>query len=554
MKGYESTDVLIVGGGLAGLATAVFLAWHGVDCLMVEKHGGTSIHPRARGINPRTMELMRSVGLEDRLRATESARALAGNAGVLAVESLVGKELGRLQQAYHMDPGADFSALTPTPWCLCHQDEFEVVLRARAEELGAKTAYGTRVSDIQCTDDEVKAVLHGPDQTSQVRARYLVAADGASSPIRTSLGIPFEGVGSLANYANIHFYADLRAELGDRRFVLCYTINPRVRGALLPIDNARRWLLHVPYSPSHNTMSDFDDERCTELVRAAAGCDDLDVKILGVVPWEAAGRTAGTFHAGRCLLVGDAAHVMPPSGAFGSNVGIQDAHSLAWRLAAIIHGWGGEQMLADYDAERRPIAAATVHQAVLRSKDRPRLTQEARPKPNPAIMPDSVVMFGGRYPSPSPGSLVAAAPSPDAASLSETSSSETSLGEVWEHELGGLPGTRAPHLRLPAGGSLLDLYRKTMVLVVGPAGTAWRSVGARAHARLNVPFTCHQVGVGPLSTLGAEWADAHGVGADGAVLVRPDGYVTWRSAGPPGPRAEEELAKTLRTMFRRSPG
>lgn len=524
----QHVPVLVAGAGLAGLCTALFLSWHEVPCLVVERHRGISPHPRARGINPRAMELMRSVGLEEEVRATESARALARNTGVLAAQSLAGHQLGALHEQYFMDVRTDLSALSPSGWCLCHQDEFEPVVRRRAEELGARFSYFTELESFEQGTDGVTARLRDREsgEVRTVTADYLVGADGPASPVREALGIGVEGPGTTGHFLNIHFEADLAEELGERRFIMCYTFNDVVRGALMPLDNARRWLLHVVFDPATEDVASFTDERCRELVRAAAGVPELEVKVLGAIPWEAAGRTATAFGAGRVFLVGDAAHVMPPSGAFGSNTGVQDAHNLAWKLAAVLRGEAGTGLLDSFDAERRPVCAATVEQAVLRSQDRPRLAAKEPAPANPAIHADTEIWFGWQYRSgavlPTPGDSV-----PDG---------------VWNGAPRGLPGTRAPHVVLLQDGrevSTLDLFTRAPVLLAGPEAGPWADAARAAADRAGVTLDVLRIGDGLRDPSGG-WAEAYGVGADGAVLVRPDGVVAWRS-----PAARDEPGAVL---------
>jgi putative polyketide hydroxylase len=504
----ENVDVVVVGGGLVGLSTAAFLAMHGVRTHVVERHGGIPTHPRARGTNPRTMELMRTLGVEAAIRASRSARALADNAGVIAVESLAGREIGELRQSYHVDSAGDYSALSPTSWCLCHQDELEPILQRRAAELGAKVTFNAELVDVVQAGDGVTAtVLTGPRRHRHtISASYLVAADGAQSPLRQRLGIRLDGPGVLARFLNIQFHADLREQLGDRRFIICYTTQAGMRCALLPIDNASRWLLHV-LDP---TGGGLDDRRCAELVRAAAGVPDLDVQVESVLPWDAAAGVAERFSAGRIFLAGDAAHVMPPSGAFGSNTGIQDGHNLAWKIAAVLNGWAGPALLDTYDAERRPVAVATVRQATLRSQDRPRLVSQTFGPPDPEIRPDPVVIFGYRYGTP---------------------------GEVggWTERPDGQPGCRAPHVPLRDGASTIDLFGRTWVLLTGPGGAAWRAAAESWSTNRNhLPVVVHE--------RDEAWQPAYGVDADGAVLVRPDGVVAWRTSGVPGADPAGSLA------------
>lgn len=535
----ERTPVLVVGAGLAGLATALFLARHDVPCLVVEKHHGMSPHPRARGINPRAMELMRGAGIEGPIRATESARALVDNSGVYASESLAGRQFGALHEQYFMDVRSDLSALSPTGWCLCHQDEYEPVIRRRAEDLGALFHYGTELVSFTQDESGVTARLRdrGTGATRSLDADYLIAADGPASSVRDGLGIAFDGHGTTGTFLNVHFEAELAETLGDRRFIMCYVFNEAVRGALMPLDNSRRWLLHVAVDPAAEDLSSFTDARCRELVRAATGVPDLPVKVLGAAPWEAAGRTALSYRSGRVFLVGDAAHVMPPSGAFGSNTGVQDAHNLAWKIAAVLHGDAGRELLDSYDAERRPVGAATVDQAVLRSKDRPRIAAREPAPADPAIVPDVAIWFGAHHRS-------AVVAEEDAGAL---------VDGVWNLRPGGAPGTRAPHVALEQAGravSSLDLVRTRPVLFAGPDGPAWAGAAAEAGERLGVRMDVHRIGADGLSDPAGRWGAAHGVGDRGAVLVRPDHVVAWRTSGAEDDRAAA-LVRALTTMLAR---
>nr|BAJ52694.1 putative polyketide hydroxylase [Streptomyces sp. TA-0256] len=505
-----STPVLVVGGGLVGLSAAVFLTWQGQRPLLIERHPGTSPHPRARGVNVRAMELYRQVGLEGLIRDTESGRALAGNSGIVRMESLAGRQAPGFSRDY-LESGAE--DVSPTGWTLCEQDELEPLLRERAEESGADLRFGHELVGHSQDADGVTATVRRRDTGEQytVRAGYMVVADGAGSPVRERLGITRDGHGVLAHYLNIHFRADLTELLGERRFVMAYVRNAEVTAGLLPVNNTDRWLLHVPLSPEEYAHRDgWGEERCEAAVRAAVGDAGLPVKILGAQPWEAAGLVAAAFRRGRVFLAGDSAHVMPPTGAFGSGTGIQDAHNLAWKLAMVLRGEAGAELLGTYESERVPVARATVRQAVLRSLDRPGRDE---PVPEGAILPDHVVALEYRYPV---GGAV-----PEDVLAAEGG--------------GGRPGTRAPHLWLERDGeriSTLDLYdgRRT-VLVAGPRGQRWYE----AAARLLPPVTAHRIGAHGLADPSGRWAGAHGVPSDGAVLVRPDGFVLARFTGEDAP-------------------
>lgn len=518
------TPVLIVGGGLVGLAAAVFLTRHGERPLLVERHRGTCPHPRARGVNVRAMELFRQAGLEERIRGTDSARALAGNSGIVRMESLAGRQAPGFTRDYMQDPQDGTGELSPTGWTLCEQDELEPLLREAAEEAGAELRFGHELRSHTQDADGVTATVRDRDTGEEyaVRARYLVAADGVASPLREALGIPMEGHGTLAHYLNIHFRADLTAPLGDRRFLMAYVRNAEVTAGLLPVNNTDRWLLHVPLTAGEGA-ADWPQERCRAAVRAAAGLPALEVDILGAQPWEAAGRTARQLRSGRVFLVGDAAHAMPPTGAFGSATGIQDAHNLAWRLALVLRGTAAPELLDGYERERLPVDRATVQQAVLRSLDRPGHGQQPLPG---AIRPDHTVALGYRYPAG------ATAPADVLADGGFT----------------GEPGTRAPHLWLERDGrriSTLDLYDgRGPVLVIGPAANGPQPAAGP------LPLTVHRIGHDGLADPSHGWAKAHGVPPHGAVLVRPDGFVGARFDRQPSTAA---LNGELRRLLGRRP-
>ncbi|MEU3861280.1 FAD-dependent monooxygenase [Streptomyces sp. NPDC028722] len=513
------TPVLIVGGGLVGLSAAVFLTWQGQRPLLVERRPGTSAHPRARGVNVRAMELFRQVGLEERIRATESARALADNSGIVQLDSLAGHRQREFLPGYLEDGTED---LSPTGWTLCEQDELEPLLRERAEEAGADLRFGHELIAHAQDADGVTATVRdlATDARYTVRARYLVAADGAAGPVRGELGIPRSGRGVLARYLNIHFRADLTEVLGDRRFLMAYVHNADVSAGLLPVNNKDRWLLHVPLGSDRES---WNEQRCEAAVRAAAGVPQLPVKILGAQPWDAAALVANRFRHGRIFLAGDAAHAMPPTGAFGSGTGVQDAHNLAWKLATVLRGDADAHLLDTYESERLPAARATVEQAVLRSLDRPGRKATA---PAGTILPDHAVALGCRYPAPG----------------------ATTDDGVLVRRLTGTPGTRAPHMWLERDGnriSSLDLYDgRSIVLVAGERARHWYD----AARRLSPLVTSHHIGAHGLADPLGRWAEVHGVPPTGAVLVRPDGYVLERFDGSaPG----AALTGTLSTFLGR---
>ena len=272
----EETPVLIVGGSVVGLSTALFLAWQGVPSVLVERHRGTSIHPRAMGLSPRSMELLRTVGLEDAVRQADPIRV--ENSGILRVRTLAGEELGWVPTP----TPEDISEISPTPWAFSAQDRVEPVLRRAAEELGASLRFGTELVSFEAGPEAVRAVVRDRESGAEreIRARWLVAADGNRSSIRTALGIPMRGPGTLANAMSILFHADLTELLRGRHFAVCYIEHPEAQGVIAAYDNDR-WALGVGYVPqAGQSPADFSEERCRDLVRTALGAPDLDPDIL----------------------------------------------------------------------------------------------------------------------------------------------------------------------------------------------------------------------------------------------------------------------------------
>lgn len=512
--------VLIVGGSLVGLSASLFLGRLGVEHLLVEKHAATSTHPRGRGNNVRTMEIFRRAGVEPQIRA--AASVLAENHGILQAGSLTGDDQEWLFK--EIDPGGALARFSPSGWCLCSQNDLEPVLLDRARQQGGDLRFSTELLSFDPDAAGVGAVLKNREtgEHTTVRADYLIAADGPRSPVREQLRIGRSGAGDLFHNVSITFRSRQLAQvLGDRRFIVCYLTNPEADGALLPVDNEQEWVFHAPWQPDRGeTLEDFTDERCVAHIRKAVGAPDIDVEITGKAPWHAAERVADRYSRGRVFLAGDSAHEMSPTGAFGSNTGIQDAHNLAWKLAAVLRDEAGPGLLDTYEAERRPVARATSERASARSGEHSHPGYAAPP-----------TMGGGKR-----GGMLNVA-----LGYRYVDGAVLGIGPEWPVvpegvQLSGEPGSRAPHLWVRRAGeriSTLDLYERSFVLLTDAADVAWRRAAARVGERLGVRLDAFGIGTGPGGDLepedGADWAEAHGTSAEGAVVVRPDGFVAWRA-------------------------
>lgn len=531
--------VLVVGGGLVGLSMSLFLSRHGVPHRLVERRPGTSVHPRAWGLYPRTLELLSAVDVTAEL--LREAEGFAGHVLNGKVESLTGREVS----VSRIPEPEDVSDISPVARILSlSQDRIEPILKRRALALGGDLRFGTELTDFAQDEEGVTATLRtvADGSVEQVRARYVVAADGSRSPLRERLGIRRHGRGTMRHQVSIVFDALLEKPLGGRRFAICQVVNDRVEGVLGHDDTLRRGTLIVTYDPNRTPAESFTRQRCVELVRAAVGDEELAVTIRSALPWEMAALSAERYGEGRLFLVGDAAHVVPPVGGYGANTGIQDAHNLAWKLALVLAGSAGPALLDTYDAERRPVATATMRQAGLRLAVR---TGAARREQRAKLAEPLEVMFGYRYAS---AAVVAEKVENDAEEFTHPS------------RLRGEPGTRVPHLWLRRGNtevSTVELAGSELLLLLDARNEGWESAARELGLcvlRVGQDVTeikGHEAADDPARpTADGAWFERLGIGRSGAVLLRPDGFVAWRSAGT-AENPKQVLAEVLAEVLAR---
>lgn len=520
--------VLIVGGGPVGLSASLLLSRHGVRSLLVERHPGTSLHPKARGLNVRTLELFRVWGLEPAVRA--AAPELNRAVDVVWAPTLVAPETRRVPYG---GSGERLSAVSPKTSVGCAQDKLEPILleAARSYRLG-ELRFGAELTALSQDDEGASATVveRTTGEETTVRAGWVIAADGAQSLVRSMLRTRMVGPGALFHRMGIYFRADLRA-VGTSRPALLYLLAPAEgTGVMAAVNLADLWLYMAPFRPQQgDRVENFSEERCIQLVRSAVGIEDLGVEVLSALPWAGAAAIAERFQHGRVFLAGDAAHLIPPAGGQAMNVGIQDVHNLAWKLAGCLHGWASAALLDTYEAERRPFALA-VNGDVAQN-----LAPEA-PGVRTEQFSNRGRVLGVSYDS---SAIV-----PDGTNL------PTVANPIVEYAPTARPGSRAPHIGLRRGDqkvSTFDLFDTHFVLLTGPAGHAWRIAGEQVADGLGMPIHCYTVGPGgPLIDKAGAWPGLYGVGADGAVLVRPDGHVAWRAQ-----TASASPANALAVAFRR---
>lgn len=529
----HTPSVLIIGAGAAGLSASALLAHHGAETLLIEKRREIFVYPKARNLTFRSLEILRELGVGDEVNAVAEH-----------ISSMVGKTTLRSDQATELldtDFFPSANGLSPEPFGkYCPQSRLEPILLAEARRRGSDVRYGVELESFTSDETGVVATVRDLDSggLSEVRADYLIAADGTHSPVRKQLGISTSGFGQLPIFVVfIYFRAPWRQfvpGLGDGDAVKIE--NPDVTG-LFVVAQGDLGVFMTTYLPSHGeTIDQFTRERCREMLLKAVGAP-IDVEIVDVAPWQPYEQVADEFRCGRVFLLGDSAHTMPPFKGGGANTAIQSAHNLAWKLAAVLRGTAGRELLDTYHAERHPVARFSARQSLTGptaellpfGDDRPRLPAEEE-------RPMFYMIAGYRYRSAAVVSDEAPPADPDVVALVD--------GE----QLRGEPGTRVPHAWVERNGtrmSTLDLLGTGFTLFSGTAGTPWVGAADAVSESLGVPIDVYRVGRdADVRDVEGGWERLTGLPPDGAILVRPDDFVAWRSDALPA-SPEPELRHVL---------
>lgn len=512
--------MLVVGGGPAGLTMSALLGHHGVASVLIERRTGVNPHPRARSVNVRTAEIFRQLGLLQEIEAASLPEAWSRQ--MIYTESLAGREIGRT--ITHVQPVVDGRRVSPAPWLLSSQDQIEPVIRQRAEaDDRCQVRFGVELTGLERIGDRWVARVatasdaDGPGE--RIEARYVVAADGAGSTVRARLGIGLEGPTGLATLINCHFRADLDRWTTDRPAALYWTTHP-ARNVFQKIDTSHRWLCQIGYDPRVHRPTDFTTEVAASWIRTSIGSDDVDLEVIDVIPWTMSSTVAERFGADGVFLVGDAAHQLPPSGGFGMNTAVQDAHNLAWKLAFVLGGRASSELLDSYHTERAPIARYNADRSLDNTRNVGRIRRRVEEGGSTREQADAIAAAGryGNWLGMDLGLRYEAG-----CLLADGSDPPTVEDPVSDYVDTGRPGHRAPHVELGGGRSTLDLYDRNVVAVLGDGFGA----AERGRLRAGAPQTdVHRLDDGGVD--GGQHR-RHGIGRTGALLVRPDGHVAWRT-------------------------
>jgi 2-polyprenyl-6-methoxyphenol hydroxylase-like FAD-dependent oxidoreductase len=521
-----ATGVLIVGGGPVGLSLAGDLGSRGVKTLLIEQSDGTIVQPKMDMVGVRTMEFCRRWGLLDAVR--NAAYPLDYRQDCIWGTTVTGYEFGREPFASRGDEKPAMGS--PQKRQRCPQDMFDPILLEFARRHDAVTVrHRCLLRAFEQKPDKVVATIEDlvSGEVETVECSYLVGCDGAGSTVRTQLGITLSGNPALTYTTNIIVRSPALEHLHDKgQFYRFIAFDERGMWATLVAINGRdsyRMSIVGNDQPRH-----YSEEEIGAAIRKLVG-KDFAFEILSVMPWVRRLMVADCYGSERVWLAGDAVHMLSPTGAFGMNTGIQDAVDLAWKLDAVLKGWGGPYLLASYELERRPVAIRNVIEAG------GNLNRMVTPRVEPILFEDGArgararAAFGKTY---------------TAVMRREWFSTGINLGYRYEnspivvadgtpepaddpaiHIQTSRPGHRAPHVWLSADGrSTLDLFGNGFVLMAlgddAPHATAFATV---ARAR-NIPVT----------VFASSQPDLVFTYERPLVLVRPDGHVCWRgNAFPP---------------------
>jgi putative polyketide hydroxylase len=355
--GSGHAQVLVVGAGPAGLVAGITLARYGIGVLVAEKRARISTLSRALVISTRSMEILRSWGLEDQVRAGAADVEPCG----WVTRTLASGEGTQIPLGY--PTAAQAAAVSPTRPAWAPQDHLEPLLLARLQSAaGAEVRFGFELVTLEQDDDGVRAVLrdHQSGRTREVKTLFVVGADGAHSTVRAQLGIRMAGHRALAEYHSVQFRAPLAQITAERRYGLAVITHPGAAGVLARRGPHDRWHYAREWRPGQARLADCPQGQLAELIATAAGVPGLQPRIERVSVFSFAAQIAERYRDRRAFLVGDAAHRMTPRGGTGMNTAIHDAYDLAWKLAWALRGWAEPGMLASYEAERRPVGLHNV--------------------------------------------------------------------------------------------------------------------------------------------------------------------------------------------------
>ena len=548
--------VIVVGAGPTGLGAVLELARCGLKSILIERNERTSWHPKTRNFNTRSMEIARGWGKEVYNELRELDLPPNWKTPIRFMESVVGKQTGHLDSRGFAGAGPN---LSPVSSVLSSQDMIEPVLKNAIERTG--------LADIRFNHEVIEIVAGHEEGASSVEIRVrnqttgdiytlqgpaLIAADGASSFFREKLKVEMDGPKKIAHFINCYFRADLERHIGERTGILHFFSNSQARGVFQPLDAKGRWLTQLEVVEEEWSTDVFTKERCIERIRAGAGIPDLAVEVLSIGKWQMNAVVGRHLIAGRVVLVGDAAHMFPPTGGLGANTGIQGMHNAIWKLALYLKGKAGRKLLDTYETERRPFARWVADQSYHNRQQVWKLGAISRGEVTAdEVGRNEVFQATSRYGNHiglELGSVYqSTAVVPDGSKPPEVADPYT------DYEPSGVPGCRAPHVWIERDGirqSTIDLVAPEFSILAGADGLEWREIASQVGSDTGLDVQCHLIG-SDYDDIETTFNERYGIGKSGAVLVRPDGFVAWRAVNLT-PKSGQEIRRAMEQILDRS--
>jgi 2-polyprenyl-6-methoxyphenol hydroxylase-like FAD-dependent oxidoreductase len=508
MPDRDTTQVLIIGAGPVGLTLAIELGLRGVECIIFERGDGVLRVPRMSSVSARGMEFCRRWGIADKVRDAVWPRDYPSD--FVYISTMIGEELARLRVPSYADRAGKLD-YSPEGGAVCPQIYFDPIVAAKAKSVpGVSIRYGTKLESFEQDALGVRAIVTDTDGTEHTfTADYLVGCDGAGGVVRRQLGIELDGLGPIATSVNVFFRSAEFITMQDEgwaRFFRCFD-GSGCWAEAIAINSEDLWRLSV-------FQADNPDMSGESYLRKLAG-RDFSFDVLDVTSWQRRDILARSYRQDRVFIAGDAAHEMSPTGGAGMHTGMCEAVNLAWKLAAVYDGWGGDQLLESYEAECRPLAG---HFVELSTKTFNAISA----LPGVSDFRDVVAADNGLL-------RRLSMPEQYRAQICYENSSICVLDGTPPPEGDALlapsarPGTRAPHCWLGDGQSTLDLFGIGFVLLRFGSSNVDVEPLLTAAVQKQVP----------LKVIDLDHAEAASLYKEPLVLVRPDGHVAWRGDALP---------------------
>lgn len=534
MTTHPIQPVIILGAGPVGLGAAMELARCQVPSILIERNDRTSWHPKTRNFNTRTMEIARGWGRQiyDELRELDLPPQW--KSPIRFASTLVGEETGHLVSNGFKGAGP---LLSPVNSVLSSQDMIEPVMLREVRRSGmVDVRFGhemlefVRGHEDGATGVELKVRNKATGEIQTLSGSALIAADGAGSSMRDFLQMPMEGAFKIAHYMNCYFKADIEQYAAKRPGILLFVANDVARGVFQPLDSRGRWLCQIKVSEEQWTSDSFTQEDCKHWIRKGVGVEELDIEICSLGKWQMNAVVCRELQQGRVLLMGDAAHMFPPTGGLGVNTGMQGMHNAVWKLALHIKGKAGRGLLDTYTTERKPVAKWVAEQSHHNSGQVNQIATISLGTASPDLATAEVLRATRRYGNQLGLELGSIYASP--AIVPDHTEPQAVNDPYTDYVPAGRPGHRAPHVWLQRDGdqlSTLDLFGHEFTVLTGDQGPQWESAVQPLRDRFHLDVRLHAISEerGLVDTE-KTFHSRYGIGKDGAVLVRPDGWVALR--------------------------